>query len=329
MTDYNTCEHEGCDKKITTFYSFTSGYKHFCCNSHAAGDKKTLDKKHKTKEEKYGDPNYFNLEKYIQTCNEKYGCDYASQSPIVRQHIEEAFLSAYGATSFMATDQFRQMSMQHFNENFGVDYPMQVPDIMQLAEQTKEKRYGDKHYNNMPKQRQTMLDNYGVESNFQLSSHIQYMKDNKDEINAKKRATLLDNFGMTHVPTFKYEYDRKLFDSKPELAYYIWLKDNGIQFNYQPNVDIMYEYDGKMHRYMPDFIVEGQYVEIKGDHFFKEDGTMQCPFDHSQDSLYEAKHQCMLANNVKILKSDEYLQFIDYVETKYGKQYLLSFKQSK
>ena len=41
---------------------------------------------------------------------------------------------------------------------------------------------------------------------------------------------------------------------------------------------------------MPDFLVDGHYVEIKGDHFFKKDGTMQNPYDHRQDGLYEAKH---------------------------------------
>ena len=77
---------------------------------------------------------------------------------------------------------------------------------------------------------------------------------------------------------------------------------------------------------MPDFIVEGTIIEIKGDHFFKEDGTMQNPFDHSLDGLYEAKHQCMIANNVKILKSNEYQKIECYIENIYGKNYLKQFK---
>lgn len=65
---------------------------------------------------------------------------------------------------------------------------------------------------------------------------------------------------------------------------------------------LMYKHDGKEHFYMPDFKVRDELIEIKGDHFFKEDGTMQNPYDHSQDGLYEAKHQCMIKNNVTILK---------------------------
>ena len=77
---------------------------------------------------------------------------------------------------------------------------------------------------------------------------------------------------------------------------------------------------------MPDFIVEGQIIEIKGDHFFKEDGTMQNPFDHSQDGLYEAKHQCMLKNNVKIIKASQMKDILKYIHKTYGKGYLKQFK---
>lgn len=64
------------------------------------------------------------------------------------------------------------------------------------------------------------------------------------------------------------------FDSIYEIAYYIWLVDNNIRFKYEPDMSILYIFDGKQHWYMPDFIVEGKIIEIKGDHFFKEDGTM-------------------------------------------------------
>ena len=78
---------------------------------------------------------------------------------------------------------------------------------------------------------------------------------------------------------------------------------------------------------MPDFIVEGYIVKIKGDHFFKEDGTMQNPFDHSLDGLYEAKHQCMLKNDVKIIKVFEMKDILNYIYEKYGKNYLKQFRR--
>ena len=124
-----------------------------------------------------------------------------------------------------------------------------------------------------------------------------------------------------------YSFDRVEFDSKAELCYYIWLTDNGIEFTYQPNARFKYTFEGKDHFYHPDFIVEGRYVEIKGDHFFKEDGTMRNSWDSSLDGLYEAKHQCMLQNNVKILNSEDYNMFVSYVANAYGSDFIISCKQ--
>ena len=46
--------------------------------------------------------------------------------------------------------------------------------------------------------------------------------------------------------------------------------------------------------------------------FLKEDGTWRCPFDHSQDALFEAKHKCAIQHNVKILYNAEYKKYIDW-----------------
>ena len=68
---------------------------------------------------------------------------------------------------------------------------------------------------------------------------------------------------------------------------------------------------------MPDFRVGDQYFDLKGDHFFK-NGKMINPFrDKSwtdeqyaiECEKYEAKHQCMLKNNVIILTSGIYQFF--------------------
>jgi len=113
------------------------------------------------------------------------------------------------------------------------------------------------------------------------------------------------------------------------MIFHIWLKDNNICFVYQPNEGIQYEYNGKTHMYMPDFKVNEQLVEIKGSHLVKEDGTWQCPYDHKMDGQAEAKHQCALKNNVRIMYEDEYQKFIKYVEDKYGRTYLKQFKNIK
>ena len=131
---------------------------------------------------------------------------------------------------------------------------------------------------------------------------------------------------VQHKCTRKYKYNGINFDSAPEIAYFIWLADNNIDFEYKPKQVFFYTYNGKEHFYMPDFKVEDQFVEIKGDQFFAEDGKMKSPYNEKNNAHNEAKHQCMLANNVKILRTNDYMQFMKYVEDKYGKDYLKQFK---
>lgn len=87
-----------------------------------------------------------------------------------------------------------------------------------------------------------------------------------------------------------------------------------------------YEYEGKKHKYFPDFKYKGQFIEIKGNQFFKEDGTMQNPFDSTLNNLFEAKHQCGLKNNVQFWTFKEVFLYLKYIEEKYGKEYLEKFK---
>lgn len=54
----------------------------------------------------------------------------------------------------------------------------------------------------------------------------------------------------------KYSYDNNRFDSAPEVAFYIWLKDNNKQFTYHPDEFLSYDFNGIAYRYFPDFKVE-------------------------------------------------------------------------
>lgn len=122
-------------------------------------------------------------------------------------------------------------------------------------------------------------------------------------------------------------YDGLSFDSIPELAYFIFLKEHEISFEFHPKMNFSYEYNGELRNYFPDFIVEGKVKEIKGLQFFENkdpNGKMINPYDRTLDDLYEAKHQCMLKNNVEIIT--DYEVYVKYVEEKYDKNYIEQFK---
>lgn len=63
--------------------------------------------------------------------------------------------------------------------------------------------------------------------------------------------------------------------------------------------------------------------------FFNENGILIDPYDRSKDDIAIAKQQCMIKNNVIILKYEQYKFYLDYVKEKYGKTYIERFKYKK
>lgn len=116
----------------------------------------------------------------------------------------------------------------------------------------------------------------------------------------------------------KYFYNDTYFDSIPELALYIYYCDNGIPIMRNTQVCFEFSHNDILHKYFPDFISGDELLEVKGDHFFDAHGHICNPYDHLQDSLYEAKHQCGLQNGVKFITSVLYNNYIKYCRAKYN-----------
>lgn len=242
---------------------------------------------------------------YAETCKKNYGVENISQYDGTKRKKEEKALAKYGVKNVS-----------------------QAPEVKATIAKTNRGRYGASVYlaskQGIEHRKKSCLERYGVDSFSKTTMHVEKMK-----------AANRKNYGVDWPQQNKdfmrnmqkrYTYDGMNFDSSIELAVYIWCKDNHIEFEYQPNVVLYYDYDGSQHVYEPDFLIEGRLVEVKGDHFFREDGTMQNPYDHSQDALYEAKRQCMLKNGVEIWRVDDYQKYVDYVKNTYGKDYLKQFK---
>jgi hypothetical protein len=144
-----------------------------------------------------------------------------------------------------------------------------------------------------------------------------------EEAKQKREETILKNYGVTHTSKSheilskmrkKYIYNNLKFDSSWEIAYYIWLKDHNIEFEYQPNISFEYEYNGKIHKYFPDFKINNLFYEIKGGHLLKRMLV--------SNTLDNAKYLCMLKNNINII--DNCTEYLNYVNEKYGKIFLHS-----
>ena len=92
-------------------------------------------------------------------------------------------------------------------------------------------------------------------------------------------------------------------DSSWELAYAIYNLDHNIHFERNKSF-FGYTYKGKKYKYYPDFIVNKQYIEIKG--YFRE--------------IDSAKHK--VVSNLLIITKKEIQPYLQYVIKKYGKKFI-------
>lgn len=282
-------------------------------------DKKSIEKAKETKMERYGDPNFTNPDKCKQTKLERYG------DPI-------------------------WSNREQFKETFAEKTDKELNEIVKKIKKTKFERYGDENYCNIDKIKKTLLEHFGVDSPFKVEEikerSVETYFERTGYTHPSKNPDVLEKRAKNYLAKTGYSFPaqnpkvRRLqqqkifynginFGSSYELAYYIYLLDNNVSFEYQPIIALPYTYQGKVHVYHPDFKINNKLVEIKGDQFFKEDGTMKNPYDKRLNGLFEAKRQCMLQNGVKILSKDDLSDVFSYIEKTYGKNYLARFRKIK
>lgn len=94
-------------------------------------------------------------------------------------------------------------------------------------------------------------------------------------------------------------------DSSWELAFVMYCLDHEIDI-VQNHDSFIYKYDNGTHKYTPDFIVDGTYVEIKGYFTPKDKQKIQ--------QFPERLH-------IRLITRQEIKKYLTYVESVYGKQF--------
>jgi hypothetical protein len=136
----------------------------------------------KTKQEKYGDSTYNNLEKAQNTNLSKYGVKFVQQNQEIQQKSANTNFSKYGASSFTAT-----------------------PAGKEAVKKTKREKYGDETYCNVEQNRKTKLSRFGYECEFSQQSWRRQFN-TKDSSTEKK---LRDVLGVEKFIFSGYEFDAK------------------------------------------------------------------------------------------------------------------------
>ena len=269
------------------------------------------DKIKKSHIEKFGTEEEFNKylhEKQVEGLEKKYGVSNSSyiKETIVKRAItfEEHKKDPYFLKNIQIKKTNTILKNMEENENY-------KNDILIKRKETLIKKYGVNHNFKIPEviehRKKYFLETFGTEVPSKAKSVIDKIKLSWRNKSPKELHEIQKK------RTRKYVYNDILFDSWPEVCAFIYYEKNNIDFIYKPELYFEYYYNNEIHRYFPDFLVENELIEIKGDHFF-ENGKMINPFNRSLDGVFEAKHQCMIDNNVKILTSSEYNIFLEFVE---------------
>lgn len=293
---------------------------------------KTKEKAQKTNIIKYGAENPLSkgtlpYSKRNETVKETYGVDNVFQAKSVKDKISKTNVERYGTENPFSSDIIKAKIIETNLSKYGVMFNQQNTEIRNKTETTNLERYGSRvlmgteYFKN--KSMETSMERYGVPFPM-MSKSISY----------RMKQTMLQKYGVeSYSQTLdfakchkgSYTYDGIKFDSSWELIFYIYHTDQNNTVN-RCTKSFEYKYNNEIHFYFPDFNVNGELYEIKGDQFFNDDGTMCNPYDHSQDSLFEAKHQCGLQNNVKFIRKDDIMKMKEVIVKKYTIDYIRLFK---
>lgn len=244
--------------------------------------KKVKAKSYQTKYEKHNDSHFTNSVKRIQTNIELYGVENVFANECIKEKIRQTNLKKYGCENPLQNAGIKAEVMHTCIKKYGTNYSVIAPDVRNKITSTLSSHFGSNTFFGTDAFKQWSLSAYDFENPMQNHILKQQMVD--------------------HHHT-QIQYENIWFDSEIELMTYLYLKDHNVKFEYRPAISFQYaDKYGKQHSYHPDFIIDGIIIEIKGDQFFNENGEIQNPYDHSQDHIYEAKHHCMLENNVHIIR---------------------------
>ena len=215
--------------------------------------------------ERYGDPNYKNLEKAKQTNLERYGVEHAMKCNDVKSKLKQTNL-----------------------ERYGVENVYQSEIIKNKCKKVKLERYGDPNYKNLEKAKQTNLERYGVE--WYLQSDNENIKRGSKENLEKTKQTCLERYGVEYffqsnnykeankqtclerygVENYSAtaEYKNKVYKTKKKNGTFNSSKIENKLIEYFTNNGINFktQYKSELYPYMCDFYFPNTqtFVEIQG-----------------------------------------------------------------
>lgn len=287
--------------KETPYRGFIKGYQKTCSISCSLLLEENKQKRECTYFEKTGYKCPLANKELRRDYNKKYkeltGYDCPQKNPEVIKKAKNTLFERTGYTSPIQIPEIKEKIKNTYFERTGYNSPFKNPEVINKIKENNLKKYGYEYLFNSNEFQQKIINERFIRTGYKNSSQN-------------------PNISTGHKT---YEYNNILFDSSWELAYYIWLTDNNIDFEYHPNISFEYFIDNTKHIYKPDFKVGSTFIEIKNDYLLSEKCEYKIP---------DEKINCMNDKNITILCSNEMKPILKYIKTTYGTKYLQQFKKT-
>ena len=275
-----------------------------------------------TKKEKYENGNY-DYDKFSNTMNERYG-GIGNSSPEIFEKQKKKMVELYGVEFPSQSDELNknmwtpesfEKGRQTLFEKTGYYYNWDNPDIGGKGREHSQKNPESRNkavksreitLNNLPGGKKEFYKNVSIKRENTINSYEggreKFYSDRQKNINKFR----------------KYLYNNIRFDSSWELIYYIYCKDHNINIKRCEDEHYEYFYNNKKYLYYPDFIVNGEFIDIKGDHYLNDDGSLRKVYKNQNLDKLKCKYKCMIDNNVKLLSSEDLKKEFEYCKEKFG-----------
>lgn len=249
----------------------------------------------------YEDGNYANRKKAKETCIK------TNAYKIAGQKRKELWKGKTQKEIDARTNKIKQTNL----EEYGTITPWYLDEGRKKSRKTCLEKYGTEHYSKAEaikeKKKQTCLKHFGTENPFQSKVVKTTIKERN-----------LERYGCefpAQSPYIQskskklYNYDNLYFNSSNELYFYIYHKEI-LKDNISQGKTFFYNFNNCQLSYHCDFLVNDENVEIKGNQYFK-DGKLYFPYRtqnkvdwQKKQKQWDAKFECMIKNNVRIILTD-------------------------
>lgn len=226
-------------------------------------------------------------------------------------------IARYGVSNPSFIPEVVEKKKQTCLKHYGVEFPMQSNSILEKAKETNNKLYGVDWALSSKQYRNTFIipgciSSFGEENpmncpDIQNKCYLSDINNHNGIYHTQEKSWITK---YCHGPNKKYLYNNINFKSLPELLLAQLLDEYNISYKYEPCQFTYFDKYNIKHIYTPDFLINNQLFEIKGDIFLDENNHLINFFNRDLDYIQEAKEQCIIKNNIILIKSTILLNLI-------------------